>query len=105
MVPLRGDLQEPRQLAEAMRNIANHGGIGVRDLEEATRYGRSTISQNLNGSQRPTWQFVERFLAACAADGHAGSGDSERKVLPLWRLQRRVDFIAYPRSYPRRPIR
>jgi hypothetical protein len=67
-----------------LRDIATGRGVTLRDLEARMPYGRSAISEYINGEQRPPWKFVSAFLDACLGDDQHGRETLERKVRPLW---------------------
>jgi PAS domain S-box-containing protein len=81
---LRGEYAEQRELASALRDIATGHGVTLRDLEARMPYGHSSISENLNGAQRPPWRFVVAFLDACTGDDQQARDVLERRIRLLW---------------------
>jgi transcriptional regulator with XRE-family HTH domain len=82
--PLRGEYAEVRELAEALRALADSHGLTLRDIAERVPYGRSAISTNLNGEDRPSWGFVTHLLEACTDGDRHAYAVLERKIQPLW---------------------
>ncbi|TDD27802.1 GAF domain-containing protein [Actinomadura sp. KC06] len=81
---LRGEYAEICELAKVLRDIADGRGVTVRALAEVMPYARATIAQNLNGSRRPSWDFVSAFLNACAGRDDHSRLVLEGRVRPLW---------------------
>lgn len=82
--PLRGEYAEVRNLADALRAIADSRGLAVRDIALRVPYGRTAISASLNGERRPTWAFVTDFLRACTNGDRQAMACYERRVRPMW---------------------
>jgi hypothetical protein len=66
--PLAGEYVETRVLAEWLRTVVGQHGRSLRALEARIPYGRTAISENLSGRQRPEWEFVEALLRECVPD-------------------------------------
>ncbi|WP_371657244.1 MULTISPECIES: helix-turn-helix domain-containing protein [unclassified Streptomyces] len=61
--PLRAQTHQAAELATFLRALMDEHGITVRALAEATRWGKSTISDNLDG-RVPSKQFVTGLVQA-----------------------------------------
>lgn len=59
---LRGDLVEVRNLAQWLREQIDGSGKTLRDLQEQLPYGRTKISESLNGARRPDFAFVRAVI-------------------------------------------
>lgn len=77
------------------------GGPSVRDLESSLRaagkpFSRSTINDKLAGVSKPSWEFVEAFVRACA-----GFGPEPRRPerLDEWRRRFQEMLVALAHRY------
>jgi hypothetical protein len=97
--PLHGDPQT-RALAQALRDVIDMRGKRLRTLSSAIPYSRTTISERLNGQERPDWPFVEHLVRECFAPDTHGA---EIKLAGLRRLWNDADPARRPANPPEPP--
>lgn len=82
--PLRGEHIEARALAGALRRLLDSTDLSLAQLAEVIPFGKSTISDKLNGRSRPQWAFVEAVVAACAHRDPQARLILEKRFRRLW---------------------
>jgi transcriptional regulator with XRE-family HTH domain len=83
--PLRGDDPEVHALVRALRAMVDNSGRSLRDLAQKMSYGKSTISDKLNGETRPDLTFVADLCKACHAPDQQGADRHYQRLEELWR--------------------
>jgi tetratricopeptide (TPR) repeat protein len=83
---LRGEHEEPRALAAKLRLIADQYGRRLRDLSQVMPYGRTAISQRLNGETRPEWEFVAALIETCTGRDVRAREVLVGEVRSLWEI-------------------
>ncbi|MEV0660048.1 helix-turn-helix domain-containing protein [Actinomadura luteofluorescens] len=83
--PLRGDDPEVHALVEALREMLDRCGRSLRELATLMPYGRSTISDRLNGQTRPDWEFVVDLCKACHNPDRQGVDRHLAYLRDLWK--------------------
>jgi hypothetical protein len=82
--PLRGEHVEARALAGALRQLVDTAGLSLGQLADVIPFGKSTISDKLNGQSRPQWAFVEAVVRACTPRDARARGILEARFTKLW---------------------
>jgi transcriptional regulator with XRE-family HTH domain len=65
--------------ADDMRKLLAATGKTYQQLAHEAGYSKSTLSRALSGQQVPTWEVVERFLAAVGVVGQAEVGEWKKR--------------------------
>jgi hypothetical protein len=69
-----------QDLARELRRIRDQAGTpGYREMSEAVKFSRETLSAAARGASCPAWEVTRAFAEACDPTGAAG-----RRIRPLW---------------------
>lgn len=82
--PLRGEHVEARALASALRALVDRTELSLAQLAVMIPFSKSTISDKLNGQNRPQWAFVEAVVRVCAQRDSQTRLVLEAKFKKLW---------------------